>query len=180
MRLVLLVAVALLCGCATKPDRGVFYYKGTYAPGVAMVADDGRFQSSASVWDESDFHVAREAAIHRAIDAARNAGFERVLVSSAEESSSFTNQFAIAGTFYQSQDAPDGAWPLKDLAQAAAHPGQSMNDLKPARIVPAAKPAKYRRNSSATPASNSEPVSEPQVIEAPDFISAIPKPRPVG
>ncbi|MEZ5870597.1 MAG: hypothetical protein R3D32_01895 [Nitratireductor sp.] len=176
MRYFVLIAALLLAACATKPNGDSYTYKGVHVAGGAMIGDDDSFRSTATVWRAEDVELAKEAAIVRLAKAAAGNGYTHVTIASYEVTGGFGRQVVITGSLYRDDPGGNSAWPLLELGDAVANPGKSPADLAPKQPVPLRKPVRAVAPAE-TPAA---PVGAPVVIEAPDFISAVPTPRPIG
>lgn len=177
MRILVIIATLLLAACATRPVSDNFTYKGVHVAGGVMIDEDGRFLSTATVWRADDIVLAREVAIMRLAKAADEAGYTHVAVLSVETTGGFANQLAIAGSLAR-DGSNDTGWPISQLEEAVANPGMTKADLAP-KALPVRKPVRAVAPAE-TPRVPAGPVEAPVVIEAPDFISAVPKPRPIG
>jgi hypothetical protein len=182
MRILLIGAVALLSGCAAMPQTATTHgYRGAPVSGLAIVNTDGTFASHAGVWNVADLPAARSAAAERLVAEARSRGYSHLVVTEATTTSWFGQQFRIAGRLFRGSDLPAGASPIGRIDAAIAAAGASFETAGPAVqakrrpvpgpvVKPVAKPVDEE----------TAPVEEPLVIEAPDFITAVPTRRPVG
>ena len=178
MRIFVIIAALLLAACATKPTGESFTYKGVHVAGGVMIDEDGQFQSTATVWRAADVDLAREAAIIRLAKAANDAGYSHVIVASIDTTSGLGSQVAIRGEVFR-DGSNDVGWPLFELEEAIANPGRTKADLAP-KPLPVRKPFRAVAPVETPQKAPAAPLAEPVVIEAPDFISAVPTRRPVG
>jgi hypothetical protein len=184
MRHILLIAILALGGCATRPDGDQSLYRGVYAPRSTQIADDGRFAARSSVWSVANRAIAIAAARNELRLTAEKAGYTHVVVEEQKVATFFGEQVLITGRLYKRGKGPAKAVPVAmidfsasigDPAEQSATPKKKIAKAAKANAVvrPATKPA-------ATPATSpSKSKDDPLVIEAPDFITVVPTPRPV-
>lgn len=175
MRFAALAIVATLAGCAAQPGLSTNNsFQGVYVSGGAQIGADGSFSSVAGVWNAADFARAKSAAAGRLVAQAGTGGYTHVEVMEEKTSDRFGHQYLIAGKLYRAGNAPQGAYPIGRIAEAIAHAGAP---VLAAKIV---APAKRRSAPKAVEKPLPPADEEPLVIEAPDFITAVPSKRPLG
>ena len=159
MRIGILFIVALLAGCATRPESATStsYYHGVYAPGSTSVADDGKFVSTSAVIKADQLEIASEAALVRLVAAAQARGYTHVVVSRVRTDVKAGHGYRIEGQLFSASSAPPNA---VAVGQIEATLLQHLNYVpeRPARQPVFAIPEE-------------KPSEEPVVIAAPDFVS---------
>ncbi len=160
---ILLLIVALLAGCATRPESGASssHYRGVYAPGSAKIAEDGKFVSTGSVLKAEQRDIAGEAALMRLVTAAREKGLSHVVVAKVNTDEGSGLGYRIEGRLYHAEDAPPNAVALDEIEATL------LQHLSYVPERPVAQPV--RQPSFAVPAE--KPSEDPLVIKAPDFVS---------
>jgi hypothetical protein len=175
MRLAALAVVAILAGCAAQPGLSTNNsYKGVFVSGGAQIGTDGSFSSVAGVWNAADFARAQSVAVDRLVTQARAGGYVHVLVKEERTSQQFGIQYQIAGKLYRAGNAPQAAYPIGRIAEAIAHAGGPVLAAK--TVAPAKRKSAPKAVEEPLPPADDEPL----VIEAPDFITAVPSKRPLG
>lgn len=183
MRILAILATLLLCACATKPGESVLYYKGVYAPGSVQIADDGAFISRASVWNETKWNLAGEAALYRLEQLARERGYSHFVLDGTHKEQTLGHQYVLNGTVYMRENAPFGALPIDQLRYASLD-GETTEPVVAAVAQPAHNVRPQPVNVAPAPQGIIEdelpPGEEPMVIEAPEFVTMKPTKRPWG
>ncbi len=181
MRRLMIVTAMLLCGCATRPSGDVAMYKGVYAPRTAEIAADGKFTVRSSVWKASDRAIAVSAARSELRQRAEKAGYSLVEISEVRTASIFGEQVLITGRVFKEGNGSAKAVPLamvdftSEPQDAKAAPEKAKAKPRPVKAAKAAKP-----KSAPKKPVEAVPTDDPLVIEAPEFISVVPQPRPFG
>ncbi len=181
MRRVMIVAAMLLGGCATRPSGDVAMYKGVYAPRSTEIASDGTFTARSSVWKPSDRAIAVAAARHELRQKAEKAGYRLVEISQVSTASIFGEQVLITGKLFKAGEGSTRSVPLAMIEFESDQANKQVTPEK-ARSKPKAAKAAKAVKQKAEPKTPTEaiPTDDPLVIEAPEFISVVPQPRPFG
>ncbi len=160
-----------LTACAVKPDDSRFFHRGVYTPGTVTIEEDGSFHARSAVWSLKDASVAREAAWLRLIESARQRGYAFYIMQREAMARFFGQQFSMAGTLFTQEDAPSDAVPF--VLPAPPRVELATVDPQPLEAAPPTPPKKKRKivKRKKPPV---EPIGEPEVIEAPEFITKAP------
>lgn len=167
MRLPTLVLCGLLAACATpKTDRNA-YWAGTYAPGQAIINEDGSFRSSARVIGKDDEAAARLAAWSRLKIAAEQGGFGYFTIGGESDTSIIGARYSITGKLLHAPE--EGAYRVSAIEQVLN--GYDLGQPSGIQIASAAPSRTVKRLRTAAPVPVATDTDEPLVIMAPEDIT---------